>query len=261
MRRRRRRYLLERAEQAGGGGGCGASGEQSRCRDWLYESYYCMSQQHPLLVFLLLIVMGACLALLAVFFATGLVRGAPGRDGTGREGAARPGAPRRSCRGRRQPRGSPTGKLCRPRLPEGRTELNSLNSLPLLLPSPLRAGMGVLGGGAWVAAAPQTQPASRPLGALCPGRPVSGLLTHFPPESLGLAGSGELKQGTAGRRMTAGIRLARPESPVCFCPCVEGEGEAAEGSKILAPRRGVLLVVARGGLLALPGAAEVEKGV
>uniref|UniRef100_A0A452QSM0 Adenylate cyclase type 2 n=1 Tax=Ursus americanus TaxID=9643 RepID=A0A452QSM0_URSAM len=40
-----------------------------RSRDWLYESYYCMSQQHPLIVFLLLIVMGACLALLAVFFA------------------------------------------------------------------------------------------------------------------------------------------------------------------------------------------------
>lgn len=72
MMRRRRRYLLERAEQAGGG--CGASGEQSRSRDWLYESYYCMSQQHPLIVFLLLIVMGACLALIAVFFASGLVR-------------------------------------------------------------------------------------------------------------------------------------------------------------------------------------------
>ncbi|GAB0183292.1 hypothetical protein GRJ2_000794500 [Grus japonensis] len=72
MMRRRRRYLLERAEQAGGGG-CGASGEQSRSRDWLYESYYCMSQQHPLIVFLLLIVMGACLALLAVFFASGLL--------------------------------------------------------------------------------------------------------------------------------------------------------------------------------------------
>uniref|UniRef100_A0A8C1FMF9 Adenylate cyclase type 2 n=1 Tax=Cyprinus carpio carpio TaxID=630221 RepID=A0A8C1FMF9_CYPCA len=42
--------------------------------DWVYESYYRMSQQHPLIVFLLLIVMGACLALLAVFFATGLVR-------------------------------------------------------------------------------------------------------------------------------------------------------------------------------------------
>uniref|UniRef100_A0AAZ3RUE2 Adenylate cyclase type 2 n=1 Tax=Oncorhynchus tshawytscha TaxID=74940 RepID=A0AAZ3RUE2_ONCTS len=41
--------------------------------DWLYESYYRMSQQHPLIVFLLLIVMGACLALLAVFFASGLV--------------------------------------------------------------------------------------------------------------------------------------------------------------------------------------------
>uniref|UniRef100_A0A8C1T8A5 Adenylate cyclase type 2 n=1 Tax=Cyprinus carpio TaxID=7962 RepID=A0A8C1T8A5_CYPCA len=42
--------------------------------DWVYESYYRMSQQHPLIVFLLLIVMGACLALLAVFFASGLVR-------------------------------------------------------------------------------------------------------------------------------------------------------------------------------------------
>uniref|UniRef100_A0A8C6MEV9 Adenylate cyclase type 2 n=1 Tax=Nothobranchius furzeri TaxID=105023 RepID=A0A8C6MEV9_NOTFU len=41
--------------------------------DWLYESYYRMSQQHPLIVFLLLIVMGTCLALLAVFFASGLV--------------------------------------------------------------------------------------------------------------------------------------------------------------------------------------------
>nr|XP_055075421.1 adenylate cyclase type 2b isoform X2 [Misgurnus anguillicaudatus] len=40
--------------------------------DWVYESYYRMSQQHPLIVFLLLIVMGACLALLAVFFASGL---------------------------------------------------------------------------------------------------------------------------------------------------------------------------------------------
>ncbi|XP_030407538.1 adenylate cyclase type 2 isoform X1 [Gopherus evgoodei] len=68
---RRRRYLLERAEQAADGG-CGVSREQPRSRDWLYESYYCMSQQHPLLVFLLLIVMGACLALLAVFFASGL---------------------------------------------------------------------------------------------------------------------------------------------------------------------------------------------
>uniref|UniRef100_A0A672GG45 adenylate cyclase n=1 Tax=Salarias fasciatus TaxID=181472 RepID=A0A672GG45_SALFA len=33
--------------------------------DWLYESYYRMSQQHPLIVFLLLIMMGTCLALLA----------------------------------------------------------------------------------------------------------------------------------------------------------------------------------------------------
>lgn len=36
-----------------------------------------MSQQHPLIVFLLLIVMGACLALLAVFFALRLVSGLP----------------------------------------------------------------------------------------------------------------------------------------------------------------------------------------
>uniref|UniRef100_A0A8D3E6E0 Adenylate cyclase type 2 n=1 Tax=Scophthalmus maximus TaxID=52904 RepID=A0A8D3E6E0_SCOMX len=40
--------------------------------DWLYESYYRMSQQHPLIVFLLLIVMGTCFSLLAVFFASGL---------------------------------------------------------------------------------------------------------------------------------------------------------------------------------------------
>ncbi|XP_036880760.1 adenylate cyclase type 2 isoform X2 [Manis javanica] len=63
---RRRRYLRDRAEAAAGGGG---GGGLQRSRDWLYESYYCMSQQHPLIVFLLLIVMGACLALLAVFFA------------------------------------------------------------------------------------------------------------------------------------------------------------------------------------------------
>ncbi|KAM9104035.1 adenylate cyclase type 2 isoform 1-T1 [Megaptera novaeangliae] len=68
---RRRRYLRDRAEAAAaaaGGGGGGGDGLQ-RSRDWLYESYYRMSQQHPLIVFLLLIVMGACLALLAVFFA------------------------------------------------------------------------------------------------------------------------------------------------------------------------------------------------
>uniref|UniRef100_A0A8D3C3M6 Adenylate cyclase type 2 n=1 Tax=Scophthalmus maximus TaxID=52904 RepID=A0A8D3C3M6_SCOMX len=41
-------------------------------KDWLYESYYRMSQQHPLIVFLLLIVMGTCFSLLAVFFASGL---------------------------------------------------------------------------------------------------------------------------------------------------------------------------------------------
>uniref|UniRef100_A0A8C0LIH6 Adenylate cyclase type 2 n=1 Tax=Canis lupus dingo TaxID=286419 RepID=A0A8C0LIH6_CANLU len=54
-------------------GAPGPIGHPQRSRDWLYESYYCMSQQHPLIVFLLLIVMGACLALLAVFFALRLV--------------------------------------------------------------------------------------------------------------------------------------------------------------------------------------------
>ncbi|KAM9783326.1 adenylate cyclase type 2-like [Neosynchiropus ocellatus] len=67
---RRKRYLLDPAEESGLGG----RGVKTRSRspDWLYESYYCMSQQHPLVVFLLIIVMGACLALLTVFFASGL---------------------------------------------------------------------------------------------------------------------------------------------------------------------------------------------
>lgn len=81
----RGRYLLEKSD-----GGEGAEGPESlgdgfpgfqgevcvesqKPQDWLYESYYRMSQQHPLIVFLLLIVMGTCLALLAVFFASGLV--------------------------------------------------------------------------------------------------------------------------------------------------------------------------------------------
>ncbi|XP_035985567.1 adenylate cyclase type 2b isoform X3 [Fundulus heteroclitus] len=78
------RYLLEKSD--GGEGaegpdslGDGCPGFQSEVclevekpQDWLYESYYRMSQQHPLIVFLLLIVMGTCLALLAVFFASGL---------------------------------------------------------------------------------------------------------------------------------------------------------------------------------------------
>ncbi|XP_048850294.1 adenylate cyclase type 2b isoform X2 [Brienomyrus brachyistius] len=59
----RRRSLLEGAEGSAGG---------QKPADWLYESYYCLSQQHPLIVFLLLIVMAACLALIAVFFASGL---------------------------------------------------------------------------------------------------------------------------------------------------------------------------------------------
>lgn len=58
-----RAYVLEGPEDARG----------PKSPDWLYESYYRMSQQHPLIVFLLLIVMGACVSLLTVFFASGLV--------------------------------------------------------------------------------------------------------------------------------------------------------------------------------------------
>uniref|UniRef100_A0AAX7TD71 Adenylate cyclase type 2 n=1 Tax=Astatotilapia calliptera TaxID=8154 RepID=A0AAX7TD71_ASTCA len=80
----RGRYLLEKSDGGEGpegpeslGDGCpGFQGdvcaEGEKPQDWLYESYYRMSQQHPLIVFLLLIVMGTCLALLAVFFASGL---------------------------------------------------------------------------------------------------------------------------------------------------------------------------------------------
>ena len=70
---RRKRYLLDRGGQSGEGDRGGGQEKRNRSPDWLYESYYCMSQQHPLIVFLLLIVMGACLALLTVFFASGLV--------------------------------------------------------------------------------------------------------------------------------------------------------------------------------------------
>uniref|UniRef100_A0A3Q2GEQ1 Adenylate cyclase type 2 n=1 Tax=Cyprinodon variegatus TaxID=28743 RepID=A0A3Q2GEQ1_CYPVA len=69
---KRKRYLLDRAGVSGEVDKGGGEGKRSRSPDWLYESYYCMSQQHPLIVFLLLIVMGACLALLTVFFASGL---------------------------------------------------------------------------------------------------------------------------------------------------------------------------------------------
>ncbi|KAM8826282.1 adenylate cyclase type 2-like [Synchiropus picturatus] len=68
---RRKRYLPDPAAESGQGGRGGVT-KRSRSPDWLYESYYCMSQQHPLIVFLLIIVMGACLALLTVFFASGL---------------------------------------------------------------------------------------------------------------------------------------------------------------------------------------------
>uniref|UniRef100_A0A667XF23 Adenylate cyclase type 2 n=1 Tax=Myripristis murdjan TaxID=586833 RepID=A0A667XF23_9TELE len=82
-RKKRRDFEEEEEEQRGAKGpdgpGDGCSGtlgevcvEGEKPQDWLYESYYRMSQQHPLIVFLLLIVMGACLALLAVFFASGL---------------------------------------------------------------------------------------------------------------------------------------------------------------------------------------------
>ncbi|XP_024113655.1 adenylate cyclase type 2b [Oryzias melastigma] len=80
----RGRYLLEKSD--GGDGSEGPESLADRCprfqaevcvesekpQDWLYESYYRKSQQHPLFVFLLLIVMGTCFALLAVFFASGL---------------------------------------------------------------------------------------------------------------------------------------------------------------------------------------------
>uniref|UniRef100_H2U1J0 Adenylate cyclase type 2 n=1 Tax=Takifugu rubripes TaxID=31033 RepID=H2U1J0_TAKRU len=78
----RGRYLLEKndgGECTEGPDGLGdgfpsfqGEAEGEKPQDWLYESYYRMSQQHPLIVFLLLIVMGTCLALLAVFFASGL---------------------------------------------------------------------------------------------------------------------------------------------------------------------------------------------
>ena len=107
---RRRRYLRDRAEAAAAAAGGGGDGDGlQRSRDWLYESYYRMSQQHPLIVFLLLIVMGACLALLAVFFALRLVSGLPA-------GPAR--APRGpESRGRCPPSRVPPGATPRPAAP------------------------------------------------------------------------------------------------------------------------------------------------
>ncbi|XP_075868618.1 adenylate cyclase type 2 isoform X2 [Nelusetta ayraudi] len=69
---RRKQYILNRTGESNEGDKGGGKEKSIRSQDWLYESYYCMSQQHPLIVFLLLIVMGACLALLTVFFASGL---------------------------------------------------------------------------------------------------------------------------------------------------------------------------------------------
>ncbi|NWH21194.1 ADCY2 cyclase, partial [Grus americana] len=71
MMMRRRRYLLERAEQAGGGG-CGASGEQSRSRDWLYDAlvfnflfiFLCFQEIEDHLAFLITVPTA-----LAIFFA------------------------------------------------------------------------------------------------------------------------------------------------------------------------------------------------
>ncbi|TRY93893.1 hypothetical protein DNTS_016039 [Danionella cerebrum] len=68
----KRSYLLERSSRTAAKGAGGVQDRRQRSPDWLYDSYQRMSQQHPLIVFLLLIVMGACLALLAVFFASGL---------------------------------------------------------------------------------------------------------------------------------------------------------------------------------------------
>uniref|UniRef100_A0A8C3APE7 Adenylate cyclase type 2 n=1 Tax=Cyclopterus lumpus TaxID=8103 RepID=A0A8C3APE7_CYCLU len=68
----RGRYLLEKSDDGCPGFQGEVCVEDEKPQDWLYESYYRMSQQHPLIVFLLLIVMGTCLALLAVFFASGL---------------------------------------------------------------------------------------------------------------------------------------------------------------------------------------------
>ncbi|CAL8371742.1 unnamed protein product [Boreogadus saida] len=87
--RTRGHYLLEKSDggDPSDGGGESPSGvggpvwaeeegsgrwDGEKRQDWLYESYYRMSQQHPLFVFLLLIVMGACLALLLVFYSSGL---------------------------------------------------------------------------------------------------------------------------------------------------------------------------------------------
>ncbi|CAL1610746.1 unnamed protein product [Knipowitschia caucasica] len=72
---RRKRYFLDHAGASGVWDKTGAHPQErmrNKSQDGLYESYYCMSQQHPLIVFLLIIVMGACLALLTVFFASGL---------------------------------------------------------------------------------------------------------------------------------------------------------------------------------------------
>lgn len=97
----RGRYLLEKSDGGEGAEGPDSLGdgfpsfqgeaEGEKPQDWLYESYYRMSQQHPLIVFLLLIVMGTCLALLAVFFASGLVSERRGWGGAGLEIAAQAG--------------------------------------------------------------------------------------------------------------------------------------------------------------------------
>lgn len=61
------------------------------------------------------------------------------------------------------------------------------------------------------------------------------------------------------RQRTGGTSSSRPEIGG-FCPCVEGKGKAAEGSKILAPYRVFLLLMVRGRLFALLYTSEVKNG-
>ncbi|XP_067870526.1 adenylate cyclase type 2-like [Heterodontus francisci] len=46
--------------------------EDCRRRDYLYETYYCNSQQYPLILMVLVIIIGICVALIAVFFISGM---------------------------------------------------------------------------------------------------------------------------------------------------------------------------------------------
>ncbi|XP_072357471.1 adenylate cyclase type 2-like [Scyliorhinus torazame] len=46
--------------------------EDSRRRHYLFETYYCYSQQYPLMLMVLAIIIGICLALIAIFFIRGM---------------------------------------------------------------------------------------------------------------------------------------------------------------------------------------------